>query len=215
MQALALAPRRESTIGPRLARILKERRWSLHKLSARSGVSASQLSLLTRGIIGYPRVSTIRAICRALEIDEMELISATPTRPSRPADLQAYEGITLVPVVKARADGTLVETGEAVPVALTQLNTDHRLFVAVVGGGGMAPHVLIGDRILFDPRGAPESEQVVLLVHDGATLAAWRILTEAGPIYWCNDGSRLPPERVIVLGTVCYIMRLPPTGRCP
>lgn len=215
MEGLALPPRRESTIGQRLLRILRERKISLRTLSSRSGVSPSQLSLLTRDVIAYPRVSTIRAICEALHVDQRVLIDPIPPSAARTTDLQAYEGVTTVPVVKAAPDGTLHETGEAVPIAVSQLTTHSRLFVTVVGGGGMAPHILIGDRILFDPDGPPDTEQVVLVVHDGATLAAWRSLTEAGPIYWCNDGSRLEAARVIVLGIVVYIMRLPPAGRSP
>src|SRR4030095_14026211 len=60
-------------IGGRLLTILRERGISLADLAAKADVSASALSLLTRGLIRYPRIDTLRKITDALAISPGEL----------------------------------------------------------------------------------------------------------------------------------------------
>jgi transcriptional regulator with XRE-family HTH domain len=199
-------------VGRRLLEILGQRGWSLNKLAGASGISVSQLSLLTRGLIAYPRADTLQAICKALGVTESVLLGTT----RRQADLQGAEGVTTVPVVRLDADGELEETGETYPVAVAQLDGRRRLFAAVVEGGGMAPSVMIGDRVLFDPDAAPAPEQMVLVSYWRSTRTAWLVDRDITPEYWLEgDRAWLDRHAVRVLGRVVYIMRAPPAYRAP
>jgi DNA-binding Xre family transcriptional regulator len=215
MQARAPTPSASTpSIGKVLLAILAERRWKLNDLARHSGISASQLSLLTRDIIVAPRVSTIRALCTALEIDPSVL--AFTDRPGRrTADLRATEGVTTAPVVRLTSGGGWVEVGQNVAITAAQLSGRQRLFVAVIDGGGMAPHVLTGDRLLFDPDEPAQPEQLVLLRYRAATTAAWRLLQGDRLSYWLSDGSQLDEELCQPVGVVVYIMRQPPACRGP
>lgn len=209
--------RGESPIGRRLLRIVRERGWSLNKLSAMSGVSVSQISLLTRGLIVNPRADTLQAICAALEVPESALLGVTSERIRRRADLRGTDGVTTVSVVEVKTSGDLVETGETYPIAVAQLDGRRRLFATVVDGGGMAPHVLSGDRVLFDPDDSGDTEeQLVLMVYAAITMVAWRLRRDGQPRYWISDNVWLDERRVrTVVGTVVYIMRPPPAFRGP
>lgn len=222
MHALALSPDEAPTIGQRLLAVVTARGWSLRRLSNTSGVSVSQLSLLTRDRISHPRISTIRAICAALEIPEVTIIGsysrATHHAVTSDGDLldrQAFEGVTVVPEVTLGAGGTLCKTGRTLTITASQLNHRDQVYVAVVDGGGMMPHVLIGDKVLFDPSAAPESGQLVLLRHGAATLTAWRINHGDQYCYGVSDGTWLRPEDVQVAGAIVFIMRQPPRFHAP
>jgi transcriptional regulator with XRE-family HTH domain len=204
-----------TVVGTRLKALLAQRGWSIRTLAARSGISPSQISLVLRGHISYPRISTLQRLCSALGVSESALITPDQSTSRHQADLQARQGVTTVPVVRLVADGRHVETGHTCAVALSHLQGHERLLVAVVNGGGMAPHVMVGDRILFDPDRSGSNEQMVLLLHGAATLAAWRVEREGRISYWLADGSRLDPEQTTEAGVILYIMRSPPAYRTP
>lgn len=219
MQALAYTTDDDRTIGQRLLAALRKRGISLRRLSDLSGVSVSQLSLLTRDRISYPRISTIRDICSALGIAEVTLIGSSKHTIQLSAiqdtDLLAIEGVTIVPEVLLDAQAEVVETGRTLAIAASQLGGRARVYVAVVDGGGMTPHVLPGDRVVFDPDAVAESEQLVLLVNGAATLTAWRFIRHGHHSYGLSDGSTLRPNQVRVAGAIIYIMRQPPTFHAP
>jgi hypothetical protein len=182
-------------------------------------VSVSQLSLLTRGRIQSPRISTIRDICTALEVPESTLIGSVQKQTRMPGlrdtALLGIEGVTLAPEVTLGPDGVLVPTGRTLTVAASQLDGRARVYVATVDGGGMTPHVLPGDQVLFDPDARATSEQLVLLLHGAATLTAWRFIRGGHHSYGLSDGSTLRPDQVKVAGTIVYIMRAPPPFHAP
>lgn len=204
-----------SVVGVRVLQLCRERGWSLSELAARAHVSTSQLSLLTRGGIQYPRVSTMTRITGALGVPDRVLLGpAMHDGGGRAQDLRAFEGTVIVQVVKYRpADGELVETGDTVGIAASMLNGRQRLYAALIEGGGMGPHVLIGDRVLFDPDEPPSNGRMVLLSHSGASLAAWYVLNDEGASFRLSDGSWLPTHTVHLVGTIVYIMRTPPEYR--
>lgn len=217
---LAAPTRPEMGIGDRLGEILVQRGWSLSRLAAETkkhgtGVSVSQISLLVRGEILSPRVLTIRRICVALEISEKMLLGPTDDDLGiRAQDLRAFEGVVSVPVVLlGSGEGGFVKTGETVGVASSLLRGRRRLLAAVVDGGGMAPHCLIGDRVVFDPDAQPRNGQLVILRHSQATLTAWYVVNNGVTSYRFADGSWLEPGQVLVAGVVIYIMRPPPPYR--
>lgn len=204
----------DSGVGARLSEILSERGWSLSQLSRATNklVSTSQLSLLTRGKIQYPRVTTLRLISGALGVDDRALIGAAPLRGGeRTEDLRAFDGIRVVPVVRVEADGRLVETGETAAIAAPVLAGRDRLLVAIIEGGGCSPHVLVGDRVVFDPDATPQHRQMVLVTYHGATIAAWYMLTNGKASYRLSEpGSWLQVDRVVPVGVIVYIMRPAP-----
>lgn len=201
-----------SVIGRRLDELLAQRGWSLNKLAGKAGVSVSQLSLLTTGKISYPRADTIQSICSALGVAESMLLGTVRRQP----DLRAAEGVTTVPVVALNPEGEMEETGETYPVAVAQLDGRRRLFAAVVEGGGNAPHVLMGDRVLFDPDAEPGPEQMVLVIYHKVTRTAWVVDHDVTTEYWCeSERTWLDRTQVRVLGLVVYIMRPPPAFRAP
>lgn len=201
-----------TVVGRRLTEILAERGWSLSKLADASGISVSQLSLLTRGMISHPRSDTLQAICGALGIAESVLLGTQ----RHFADLRAADGVRSVPFVHVDPDGGLEATGYQFPVAVAQLDGRRRVYAAEVEGGGMAPHILTGDRVLFDPDARIEPEQMVLLSYHKTTRVAWVIDRDLVREYWVGgEGVWLDRERVRVLGAILYIMRAPPAFRAP
>lgn len=210
MNTLA-APQGESEVGTRLMEILNERKLSLSDLSRGSGVSTSTLSLLTRGIIQYPRQPTLRKIVAALGVEERVLTGPAVLRGTEGTDdLHAYDGTRAVPVVRVGGDGSLVETGETLGIAASMLTGRERLLAALIEGGGCGPHVLVGDRVVFDPDAIPRHNQMVLVNYHGATVAAFYQVGARGASYRFSDGSRLQTERVVVAGVIVYIMRPAP-----
>src|SRR3954471_15903843 len=127
-----------TVVGTRLKALLNQRGWSIRELAARSGISPSQISLVIRGHISYPRVSTLQALCTAMGVSESVLMTPDSTAARHQADLQARSGVITVPVVRLVASGHHVETGETCAIALSHLAGRKRLLVAVVNGGGMA-----------------------------------------------------------------------------
>lgn len=205
-----------SGVGQRLLRILRARSISLSELARmteRRGqkVSLSQLSLLTRGEIDQPRLSTLRAICAALGIATDALLG----------DLALTEGVTdinqrhwsptsLVSVVLCMSDGGFIETGETVGVSSTLVEGRQRTLAAVVEGGGMGPAILIGDRVVFDPDEVPTHGKVALLLYGQATICAWLVEAHGEARYRLADGTALRVDQVKLMGTVVYVMRSPP-----
>lgn len=207
--------RGEARIGTRLLRLLEWRGWSLAQLASASGVSVSQLSLLTRGLISHPRADTLRAICSALEVTEASLLDPPPERVRRQADLRAAEGVTSVPLVTLGPQGALTETGQRIAIARSQLDGRRRLCAAEVEGGGMAPHVMIGDRVLFDPDAETEHQQLALVTYHEVTRVAWRVDRDLRAQYWINENKWLDGEGVHEAGPVVYILRPPPAYPAP
>jgi transcriptional regulator with XRE-family HTH domain len=215
--APSMARREPQTIGDRLLEMLVERGWSLASFSRRSGVSVSQLSMLTRNVIVAPKVSTMQRIEAALGVTERALTG--PIRydgGGRAQDLRAYDGTALVPIVEARPsdDGLeFVETGDTVAIATALMADRKRLLGTLVTGGGMGPHVLIGDRVVFDPDEEVRDGQMVVLLHGGSTIAAWYIHKDKVASYRLSDGSWLPGSSARLIGSIVYIMRTPPSYR--
>lgn len=103
-----------------------------------------------------------------------------------------------------------METGETVGVSSQLLEGRQRLLAAVVDAGGMGPHILIGDRVVFDPDEVPGHGKVAVLVHGQATICAWKITVRNETRYRLADGTALKPDQVQVVGTVVYVLRSPP-----
>jgi DNA-binding Xre family transcriptional regulator len=207
-------PPESELIGRRLRAILDDRALSLAWLSGRSNVSPSALSLLTRGLIQYPRVSTLRKISDALGIAPGELTG----QPDWGSGERAFEGVVVVPVVRLpvrKGSTTQHERGESVTVPASLLEGRERLLAAVIDGAGMSPHVLIGDRVVFDPDAPVEHGTLVLLHRPGLTLAAWHVEEGGERGYRLADGSWLEPDRLEPQGPILYIMRTPPRYRAP
>lgn len=215
MEATATRPE-AGRIGVRLLQLLARRGWSLSRLARETKkrgaeVSLSQLSLLTRGEIDQPRFVTIARICAALDIPDRVLLSGgDSTERIEDINHRHFAVTTFVEVVRCSRDGGFVETGERVGVAVTLLDGHERLLAAVIDGGGMGPHILIGDRVVFDPDGQPQDREVVLLLHGPATICAWYVLRDDEASYRLADGSWLRADQVQVVGTVVYVMRSPP-----
>src|SRR4030095_9517806 len=150
-------------IGGRLLTILRERGISLADLAAKADVSASALSLLTRGLIRYPRIDTLRNITDALAISPGEL----PGSPDWLAGERPFEGVRLVPVVRLplTKNRSYVHQrgGELVAIPESAVGGRERVLSAVIDVPGMSPYVLVGDRVIFDPDVVPELGTMVLI----------------------------------------------------
>jgi len=68
------------TIRIRLDRMLFERRMSLSELADRVGVTAANLSILKTGRARAIRLSTLEALCAALDCQPGDLLEFTPGR---------------------------------------------------------------------------------------------------------------------------------------
>ena len=68
------------TIRMRLDRMLFERRMSLSELADRVGVTTANLSILKTGRARAIRLSTLDALCAALECQPGDLLEFTPGR---------------------------------------------------------------------------------------------------------------------------------------
>lgn len=200
------------SIGARLLAILHDRGWSLSRLARESErigqpVSLSQLSMLARGVIESPRTVTIERICATLGIPERMLTreADTVTDPSR----ASYESTTTVEIVQILKGGTMVLTGETVGIE-TSLAVGRRPLCVQIDGGGMAPHCMIGDRVVFDPNEAPAHGAAVVLLVGAATTVAWCVRSAGGTLYQQADGTWIRPEDALCLGVVLEIKRRPP-----
>jgi transcriptional regulator with XRE-family HTH domain len=214
---VSAAPIAAGRVGARLLQVLQARGWTLGRLARETEargqrVSLSQLSLLTRGGIDQPRLATIRKICMALDLPPSVLTEPDVLTGGTESSGHGHFGITtLVEVVMPVRGGQLVQTGERVAVTTSQLEGRERLLAAVITGGGMAPHVLIGDKVVFDPDSRPRPRQLALLLHVETVLCAWYVINDYDEAsYRLADGSWLRPEQVSVVGTVVEILRSPP-----
>jgi transcriptional regulator with XRE-family HTH domain len=206
-----------SDIGPRLKGILRQRGWSLSRLSRETDgeVSTSQLSLLTRGEIAYPRVKTVQRICGALKLPPTALMSpaAQVGGGLSVADegLPTAEGVVVVPFVRLDMSDEPIGTGHTTFVSASLLDGRTRLRAAVIDGGGLGPYVLTGDTVIFDPDQTPGHGSPVVVSHGGATLAAVHLELDGSSAYRLADGSWLDPLAVRLGGVIVKIERAAPS----
>jgi transcriptional regulator with XRE-family HTH domain len=67
-------------LGNRLAELRRERRWSLEKLAAESGVSAGTISKLENGRVGNPGLEVVLLLQKALKVGSLDsLLGVTPS----------------------------------------------------------------------------------------------------------------------------------------
>lgn len=199
----------EQTIGQRVLALMTRREWTLGKLAERSGVSKSQLSLLTRDLIEAPRVDTLEKIAQGLGVDLSEI---TGERPMPRRERQVLEGAVGLPVLKRRVhagESAWGDTADTVWVPHSLLRMHPRTLVAVVDGSCMSPHIEPGERILFDPDLKPVNGQmVVVTTEDGQTLLKWFRLDELGrPYLRSADGQEIRPNGAKIEGVVLEVRR--------
>lgn len=218
-----------TTIGARLSLILKRRGWSLgrlhrEKVARGEPVSLSQLSLLTSDKIDQPYPKTIRRICLALGLPLAALVGPDSLFGLSPDELprstsdedtdvtvqQAGDTILVHVVGNLNGGNKIVATGERVAVEAALLVGRARLLATRVEAGGMGPHVLPGDMVVYDPDEQPRHGQVAVLLHRGSAMCAWRIARGGADTYQSADGSRYTSDQVKVLGTLVKITRDPP-----
>jgi transcriptional regulator with XRE-family HTH domain len=197
-------------LGKRIKNILRDRRETNAWLAERADLSVSTISLLTRGIIKSPRVGTLRKIADALGVEPGILAGMPDWR----SGANTIEGALLVPVVRlpVRHDGRRQqELGEMIPVPRSLLVGRDRLFAAIVDGGGMSPHIIIGDRVIFDPDATPIDGDVVLVQHRGVTLAGWYVAHQRVPARVdLADGTWLSLDEAQVQGVILHKVSTPP-----
>jgi putative transcriptional regulator len=81
-------------IDVKLDLVMVKKRMSLTELSARIGISMTNLSLLKTGKVKGVRFNTLEAICRELECqpgDILEYVPATAARAAGPANSETKE----------------------------------------------------------------------------------------------------------------------------
>jgi transcriptional regulator with XRE-family HTH domain len=199
----------QPTVGTRIKAILDDRGETISWLAERADVSISSLSLLTRGIVRSPRVVTLRKIADALGVQPGVLAGMPDWRDGS----HPIEGALFVPLVRlpVRADGRQQGLGEMIPVPRSLLEGRERLFAAIVDAGGLSPHIVIGDRVIFDPDAAPEDGDVVLVSYRGVTLAGWYSEhDDRPPRVDLADNSWLPLPDAQIAGVILHKVSTPP-----
>jgi transcriptional regulator with XRE-family HTH domain len=198
------------SVGARIKAILADRHETISWLAERADVSISSLSLLTRGIVKSPRVDTLRKIADALGV-EPGILAGMPNWYS---GANAIEGALFVPVVRLpvkRDGGRQHEVGPMIPVPRSLLVGRDRLLATVVDGGGMSPHIVIGDLVIFDPDAAPVDGDVVLVYHRDVTLAGWYVEHRPfPPRVDLADGTWLSLDDTEVAGVILHKVSTPP-----
>jgi DNA-binding Xre family transcriptional regulator len=191
-----------TTIGSRLMRILEQRNLTLSDLSQRSGVSPSQLSLLTRGKIQAPRTATVLRLADALGVPESALMRPDGADYGQRGGPPGTDRVALVSIVTINpGDGRLLDTGDTL-VAPTALLVGRKRLLAAVVDGGYRPDVQAGDTVVFDPDARPAVGNLVLVCHGHAQLAARHAERAGRSFYRLADGSWLPPERIHLAGVI-------------
>lgn len=208
-------PRRAGTIAPagaRLAALMRERGWNIADLHRASGVSFAQLSLFLRGGIENPRADTLGKIAGAFPVRVSELFGEPATEFVKVEVEVGCIGVVLVPVIAFGEGGGYVETDDTVPVPSTLMDERGRLIGVVITAAGAAPHVLIGDTVVTDVDAGPADRALVVIRHQGSTLAAWcvRPQNNGACVYRLSDGSWLDADVVEYVGAAVKIQRDPP-----
>jgi transcriptional regulator with XRE-family HTH domain len=199
----------EPTVGTRIKAILDDRGETISWLAERAEVSISSLSLLTRGIVRSPRVVTLRKIADALGVQPGVLAGMPDWRDGS----HPIEGALFVPLVRlpVKGDGRQQELGEMIPVPRSLLVGRDRLFAAVVDAGGLSPHIVIGDRVIFDPDATPTDGDVVLVSYRGVALAGWYSERDDQPARVdLADDTWLPLPDAQIAGVILHKVSTPP-----
>lgn len=80
---------------------------------------------------------------------------------------------------------------------------------AVVTGECMVPHVLPGEKVVFDPDQTPvDRAMVVVTTDDGDTMIKWyRVGSDGRPYLRAADGTRIHPNGARIEGVVISLER--------
>jgi transcriptional regulator with XRE-family HTH domain len=199
------------TIGQRIADLLERHHWSLGVLAARSGVSRSYLSLLTRDRIPNPGAETIRKIAAALGVSIEDLADERPAPPR----VQRLHGVVFVPIVqRVRGLGgelSWADTRGVVPMAEQDAARHAALLAVTVHDAGMAPEVQPGDTVIFDPTARAPEDGALVVVTVGAEPRVLRAYHEPDGrlVFLADDGQSFAPDQALLEGAVVQLTRRP------
>jgi transcriptional regulator with XRE-family HTH domain len=207
-----LMPEQPVTIGQRLQALMESRDWTLGKLHARSGVSKSQLSLLTRDLIEHPRIDTLEKIATAMDLDVSDLTGASEPTPR----LTVYSGVVWVPYVERSVHAGVDAWREAsgrTPLSEEEARGHRRLFAGRVTGTCMIPDVMPGATVIWDPDMRHPSDGQMVVVSTNGDLSVKVAYEEAGSyILASNDGQVVRPNGLVLEGVVVKITNNPKRG---
>lgn len=193
-----------SEVGLRLRSILRERSMSLAALHRASGVSTSQLSLLTNGGIAYPRIKTVQQICTALKLPPSALLAADVPSNGHPTIPEPV----VVPVVRLDMAPDPIATGMTTTIDSSIANGRSLLACEIVDG--IAPYVMYGDLVIFDHKADPAHGDCVIIAHGTSHAAAVALVTGGMTVYCLGDGTWLDSEKVAYGGVLVRIERPAP-----
>lgn len=207
-----LMPDQPVTIGQRLQDLMETRAWTLGKLAARSGVSKSQLSLLTRDLIEHPRIDTLEKIAAAMDLDVSDLTGESEP----PPQLTVYSGVVWVPYVErsvhAGADSWREASGRT-PLSEEEARGHRRLYAGRVTGTCMIPDVLPGATVIWDPDlRHPVDGQMVVVSSNGDLSVKVAYVDGDGYVLASNDGEVGRPNGIVLEGIVVKITNNPKRG---
>lgn len=201
------------TIGQRLQALMEGRDWTLGKLAARSGVSKSQLSLLTRDLIEHPRIDTLEKIAAAMDLDVTDLIGDSEPTPQ----LTVYSGVVWVPYVERSVHAGVDNWREAsgrTPLSEEEARGHKRLYAGRVAGDCMVPDVQPGATVIWDPdlRHPSDGQQVVVSSNGDLMVKLAYRDDDDGYILVSHDGQELRPNGIVLEGVVVKVTNDPRRG---
>lgn len=200
----------EQTVATRLRALRERRGWSQNQLASRAEIGNSTISRIEAGVIASPGVEVLRRLSGALGVDLSEI---TGERPMPRRQTQIFEGGAAVPVWRRRvhAGGQAYwdDTTETMWVSRTLVAAHPKAACAVVTGDCMAPHVLAGEKVVFDPDQAPGDRDMVVVTDDeGDTMIKWYRVDPLGrPYLRAADGTEIRPNGARVEGVVLAVER--------
>jgi transcriptional regulator with XRE-family HTH domain len=201
-----------SVIGRRILDHLERRGWSLGMLAAKSGLNKGYLSQLTRGHVKNPGTETLGKISDALRVPLSE-VTGERAMPRR--QIQVTGGGAGVPVwrrrVHAGEDFPWMETDDTMWVSGDLIASRPNLSAAIVTGSCMDPHVMPGEKVVFDPDAKPvDGDMVVVTTDDGETMVKWYTLDDDGrPCLKAMNREPIYPNGAKIEGTVVSLARQP------